>query len=294
MPMGRWRAWGAALAVAFSLLMMLKNASAAESLRVAQMQLFLIPAPVAHTVRVMEAFDLRTDGRSVNAHFTLPEQASEVSVQTPGGLRAQTKGSAVGVTGTAPSDGSFQVTVTYHLPMPGMAQSIRWHADYPVDQALVYVPEGEVSLSAEGVLTGTRTVDISGTTFRVFTRLGVPADTDWPLQVQVMPAPTTGSDTGGLPVIGLDHSQRANAMQALANLALAAFVLAVGLASIRRSTRGGPPARPQDEEAAWTAWVQLERAYENGDVDTASYERRRAALKRRIVALRTQAPGGRE
>jgi hypothetical protein len=292
--MGRWRGWGAALVGAFSVLMLSTEAAAAESLRVAQMQLFLIPAPVEHTVRVMEALDLRTDGRSVNARFTLPEQSSDVSVQAPAGLRAQVEGSAVGVTGTAPSNGSFQVTVTYRLPMPGMAESIRWHADYAVDQALVYVPEGEVSLSAEDVLTGTRTVDISGTTFRVFTRLGVPEDADWPLQVQVMPAPTTGLDTGGLPVIGLDHSQRANAMEAVGNLAVAAFVMAVGLVSIRRSTRGGPSSRPQDEEAAWAAWIQLERAYENGDVDAASYERRRAALKRRILALRAQAPGGRE
>ncbi|MCL6515808.1 hypothetical protein [Alicyclobacillus sp.] len=267
------------------------DASAKTATRIERLQLFLIPAPVAHTVRVMEALRVTAGGR-VDDTFTLPEGAEDVTVDAPPGLGATVRNLAVQVSGTAP-DATMDLTITYRLPMPGAARTVPWHADAPVDEALVYVPEGQVSLAAQGVLTSTRTVDISGTTFRVFTRLGIREGEDWPLSLQWMPAPTDAPAPAGVKVIGLHHQDGAGALQAVSNLILAAFVLTVGLISIRRSGEGRAK-EPRDAEASvWSAWMRLERAYEQGQVDEPTYRRRREALKRRILALRGQSPTGR-
>ncbi|MBX5437147.1 MAG: hypothetical protein IRZ33_08015 [Alicyclobacillaceae bacterium] len=277
------------------------RALAGAGVEVTREQVMLVPAPVVRKVEVLQVLTVSNRGPAASdLTVSVPAGASAVRAAvsragTGGNVAAPARSVSVAhgrirLTNAVQAGASATVTVTYTVPFTSSdGAGIVLHLDYPVDMAYLYIPVGRFALSAPGLQLTTQTVTLSGLRFRVFSRPAVPAGSDWPVDVEVLPDAgpgATGADVKGLPVIGTDDTGRANSAQALGNLALAAFIFALGLVGVRRASRptAGRPATTA--EALYRSWEQVERLRAAGVLDETDYQRRREQLKQRLVAMR--------
>jgi hypothetical protein len=266
------------------------DADVEASIRVKDEQIFLMPAPDHDLIRVIEVATVYNAGGALqDVRLPVPNgyQALEVvGVNEKLALRERD-----GLVLPKFLGGHQTKTVTYsYLVLFKESVQMVLHTVYPVDAAHVYLPIGKAALSAEGLLTTTQTVNISGTSYREFTRLGIPAGDDWTLSVQMLPDVTNGVNTAGLPDIGHSSSGSANTVGAVANLALAALVFVIGLLSIRRTqSQAFGRERLDAESALLRALFQLDKQHETGSVSSMDYQARRRELMSKLVTLRLQA-----
>ena len=265
------------------------SAFASSSLTVTQEQLLFMPIQNQSSFAVIEVLDVRNDSATVdNIQVSVPDGIQSLSAL---GVNKSNLVSGVGVV-TLRHDAlphtTTKVTLTYTLPLQGQTNiQFTLHSFYAVDAAHLYLIIGGSALSATGLLPDTQTEDISGTTFRIFTRPGIPAGDDWPLSIELLPTATSGNPTKGLPILGADSQGSGNTLQALGNLAIAAFILVIGMISIR-STQWGPSAKGQlsQEEALYRVWESAEWQHEQGMFDEAQIEQRRHAFRRRLAEMK--------
>jgi hypothetical protein len=264
----------------------LPTALAAGQLRVTEEQVFLVPESKQERLQIIEQISIRNSGsRTLDVVLSLPSGARGVQVAGTRAGSAVVSGGQLRLSAWA-RPGTRVLTVNYWLPFRAQQEvQLTLHTPYPVDLAHLYLPIGDSALSAAGLLTTTQTVSIAGTPYRVFTRPGIPAGDDWSVSVQQLPTPTRQSENSGLPVIGRPLDASANALQALANLALAALVFVLGLIGVHRQSQSR---RLNQEEALYLAWEDLERNFQEGHLEEVEYRRRREQLKARLVGLKVK------
>lgn len=263
-------------------------AQAATGIEVSEQDVVFIPAPVAQVVDVVDVLHLQN---AVNTPqdlvVNLPTGFANVAVDGVDSASAHIQQNVLTLPGYV-KPGKTQVTLTFKLPFqPQQGEQISLHSNYPIYDAKLYLPIGDMALSAEGLQTTTQTETVSGTDYRVFTRLGIPAGDDWGISIQLLPSATASNPVPNVPIIGQSSSNTGNTIQALGNLVLAAFVLGIGLISIR-STQWGRAARQvkTPEEALLHAWERTELQFQRGMIEESAYKRMRDEYKNKLVALR--------
>lgn len=265
-------------------------ADAATTLQVTQEQVFLIPGAASKSFQIVEQLSVRNQAPSAQDVFVvLP--AGYQSLQVDGGAAKQSalNGQTLTLSRAAAGGQTTKVVVSYNVPLDGQkGVLVTLHTPYPVYAAHLYLQEGNAALSAQNLFTTTRTVNIQGTAFRVFTRDGIPAGDDWTLSLQLLPQVTSAQSLHGLPILGAPESGPTNEIQAIGNLLVIAFVLAIGIIGIRSTQWGPGRAAASKEQSLYRAWEQVEFAHAQGRLDDATYETRRADLKRRLVELKGQ------
>ncbi|MDQ0188395.1 hypothetical protein QTN31_02795 [Alicyclobacillus cycloheptanicus] len=255
--------------------------------QVSQEQLFLLPDTKDKSFDIVQSLTVHNSG-STPAYVNVEVPAGAKSLAVAG--KAPAAGALHGRTLTIPQavrpNQTTVLTVSYTLPLDGQ-QGLQFtlHSFYPVYVAHLYLPEGNAALSAQDLFTTTSTTSIQGTTFRVFTREGIPAGDDWTLSLQMLPAVTPNNHVKGLPVLGANEDGTSNDLQALGNLFVVALVLVIGLLGIR-STQGRRRAPASRENALYEAWAQLERQYREGLVGEEDYQKHRQEFKQRLVRLK--------
>lgn len=266
-------------------------AFAASGPQVTEEKLFLLPDTAHKSFDVVENLSIRNDTDApADIQVNVPSGAQSVQVNgnAPSSAGAVVDGQTVTLPNLVAAHQGTQLTLSYSLPLDGQ-QGVQFtlHSFYPVYVAHLYLPEGNAALSAEGLFTTTRSVQIQGTAFRVFTREGIPAGDDWTLSLQMLPTVTSNPTVSGLPVLGEQENGKANTLEALGNLFVILLVLVVGIIGIRSTQWGrrkhGVLSR---EDALFRAWEQLEWQRDRGGMEPAQYEKRREDLKGRLVALR--------
>lgn len=130
-----------------------------------------------------------------------------------------------------------QVILTYLISLPNHSSvNIEFDHPYPVDTAHLYLPIGNMEISAQNLLAATQTTTFGGKAFRVFTRLGIQPGERWMVNIGLLPSIDASSTLTRLPLIGQDNTGRLNTWQAVGNLLVAAFILALGFIGIRSSS----------------------------------------------------------
>jgi hypothetical protein len=263
-------------------------ALAATGLEVSEQDVVFIPAPVAQVVDVVDVLHLQNPSNTPqDLVVTLPTGFENVAVDGVATSSSRIQQSVLTIPGFA-KPGKTQVTITFKLPFQAQqGEQISLHTNYPIYDAKLYLPIGDMALSAEGLQTTTQTESVSGSDYRVFSRLGIPAGDDWGISIQLLPSSTSSNPIPNVPIIGQNTSNTGNTIQALGNLALAAFVLGLGLISIR-STQWGRAARrvKTPEEALLHAWERTELQFQSGMIEESVYKRLRDEYKNKLVALR--------
>ncbi|MCL6445012.1 MAG: hypothetical protein K6T83_16420 [Alicyclobacillus sp.] len=271
-------------------------AANAPVVRIHDESIFLVPAPVVHLLDVMVVAKFSNPShQKADVVIPVPVQAQKLEVSGAPASAWHSDEHSVVLRHWLAGGQTRELTVSYALPFNSAAgRQLALRSNYAIALAHVYIPEGSVSLSAPGLQVATQTVTVSGTTFRVFTRGGISAGT-WRLSLLPLPGLASGPSTGDLPVLaGPDH-QASDARQALENLAVAAFVLLLGLLGIRTGNlpRTGAASESERTRALYQGWHALEEAHMTGTVDDEAYAKRRRMYLEQLVALR-QAEGNRE
>lgn len=281
-----WTATTAAFTVGV-LSTLMNVANAASALSVTDEQFLFMPVQ-NHTFEVVEVLNVKNASNALqNIEINLPSGFEALTVA--GASKASTKvsGQNLVLSQRAKPNAITKVTLTYALPMSGQSgiQTVL-HSTYSVVVAHLYLPIGNSALSAPGLMPDTQTETISGTTFRVFTRPGIPAGDSWPLSLELLPSAAPAPSISGLPIIGMDNQSSGNTLQALGNLAVAVGILVIGLISIRSTQWGRGKRTPlSQEEALYRAWESLEWQYEQGMLEVDQFSKKRSQLKRRLAEL---------
>lgn len=263
------------------------TAFAEQGLNVTDEQILFMPVQ-NHTFEVVEVLDVKNPlPQAQDIVITLPTGYQALSVAGDSEVAKQVTGQTLTLPKWAKAGITTKVTFTYVLPMSGQTGvQTTLHSNYPVLVAHLYLPIGNSALSAPGTMPDTQTVTISGTTFRVFTRPGIPAGDNWPMSLELLPSAEKGPSISGLPIIGMTDQSTGSTLQALGNLVIAVLILVIGLISIR-STQWGRSARTpvSQEEALYRAWESVEWQHEQGMLEEEQFVRKRSQLRRRLAEL---------
>lgn len=267
-------------------------ADAQTGLQVPQEQMFLLPDTTHQGFDIVDSLAVKnTSSVPETVQIGIPVGAHAVQVDGKTPIAGSLSGQTLTLKGVALPHQTSTVTVSYSFPLNGQkGVQFTIHSFYPVYVAHLYMPEGNSALSAQGLFTTTTTTQIQGTTFRVFTREGIPASDEWTLSLQLLPSVTPNQKVAGLPVLGADPNGTVNDLQAVGNLLVVVLVLAVGLIGIRSTQWGrrtsqaaSRAAGAQKEAALYQAWLHLEQQYQGGRVTEAQYQKRRQDLKQRLI-----------
>lgn len=250
---------------------------------------FLMPS--GQTLDVVERVQIKNTAQAAqDVSIPFPSGATSASVSNVPKQNVTVQGKVVHVE-VAP--GQQTPVVTFQMSIAAMTSvQITVHTDDPVDLVHIYVPIGNVALSAPGLMPDSQTTTVAGTDFRVFTHGSLAGSSDYTMSLSMLPTVTSSSAGQGLPIIGTSTTGQANTWQAIGNLALAALILAVALIGIRTSlNRGSVRGREDADSALEQSWEDLEMAYAAGRLDVVEYERRRTLLRDQIARrrLRNQA-----
>jgi len=269
-------------------------AATQQSLQVTSEDLFLVPVPVHHAFEIVQVLHIKNSSTTrQDVQVDLPTGFQNLQVQNIPKNLQRIQGDTLRLVGVANGKSSV-ITLSYVLSLSGgQGEQMSLHTIYPVYAAHIYLPIGDAAISATGLLTTTQTTTISGTNFRVFSRLGIPAGDDWTISLQMLPSVTPNQKVAGLHVIGGDANGAGNDIQALGNLFLAAFIFVVGIVSIRTATSAsGQGFRMSPTEALYQAWERTEKDYQAGLIHEEAYSARCQDFKNRIITLSHSSKNG--
>lgn len=165
---------------------------------------------------------------SKSVTFQLPTGYGSLEIRA-NGAKGTVKNNEVSLLHFVPPHGTNQVSLIYRIPFTN-EESIQMDlpTPYPVDTLHLYVPIGSLELSAPNLLAATQTAKVGNTRFRIFTRLGIQQGQDFPVNIGITPSVHSSTKSSGLPQIGVDSTGNPNTWQAIGNLLLAGFILALG------------------------------------------------------------------
>lgn len=258
---------------------------------VTEEDLFVIPAPVAGKVELIDQLMIENSaGPAQTVHFLLPPGAASVNVNGKPVSKKMQAGNRIVLPNYVQAGKTKPLTLMWTLPLSSQ-QDVQFtlHTDYPIYTGHVYMPIGNSALSAEGLLTTTETVTVSGTQFREFTRPGISQGDDWTLSVQMLPSATAAPSTAGLKTIGSHPGSIGDTIEAVGNLLIVAVILGVGLLSIRATQWGRRGSRKTPEEALIDGLVTIHRQFELGMIEESEFVTRNEQLKKKLSAVRGRA-----
>lgn len=279
--------WGAAGLLAGVMLFSVQADAASQAdISIAKEQVFFLPT-TSNNLQVVEQVTVQNAGsRAQDLHFVLPQGATSPSVQGVGNALVSQSGQDLTVKGAA-KHGTSQAVVSYVLPFSNQTSvNLTLHTDYAVYLMAIFVPIGNVALSATGLMPDTSTTTIAGTNFRVFTHGTMTANSDWTASISMLPPVTRNQGVNGLPVIGMDSQSQSTMWEAILNLAMAAAILVIALLGIRSTVgKGAGQTRLGPAQALMNSWEEAERAFSEGRLDKSEYEKRTSSIRRRLAQI---------
>jgi hypothetical protein len=256
-------------------------------LAVTKEQVFLLPTKSNDLQVLLQPTVQNQASVPEDFHVQLPKGASQATVQGVPANQVQQIGQELVVHAGA-KPGNSTETISYTLPFANQTSiGLTLHTDYPVYVMSIYVPIGNVALSAPGLMPVSQTTSIAGMDFRVFSHGEMAANTDWTASLSMLPAVTNNQAVQGLPIIGMSSQSSSTTWEAISNLLMAAVILMIALIGIK-STVGKGIGRQQltASESLMNSWEETERSYQQGQLDEADYQKRTLVLKRRLAELR--------
>lgn len=263
------------------------EAATQANLVVSREQVFFLPT-TSNDLQVVEQVTVQNSGSTPeDLRFKLPEGAGQPAVQGVSANQISRSGQDLMISKAAKPGTSTEV-VSYTLPF-GKQTSVQLtvHTYYPVYAMNIFVPIGNVALSAPGLMPNTQTTTIAGTDFRVFSHGEMAAGADWTASISMLPTVTSNQAVKGLSVIGMDSQSGATTWQAIGNLAMAAAILIIALIGIRSTVgKGRTVGKAGAYESLMNSWEETERAFSEGRLNETDYERRASSIKRRLAQMR--------
>ncbi len=258
--------------------------------RVERLHVFVTPQ-TDQAIQVVEMYIITNEGDrtlvSADAQkpvltFDLPAGAVHLQFQN-GSLGGRYVQTAHGFGDMLPvyPQATTQEVFAYTLPFEGKEMTIAHPVPLPVAAAVLMAPEGQLTLSGQGLTDGGVQKDETGNTFRIYNVAALNAGDTLTFTVRRV---------GGGLSLGGDKTSLAIGL-----LALGAALIAIAVVLTRRE--GPAPAAPADATAAVPAEIAddpdalmdailaLDDLYEEGKIEEAAYRRRRKALKDRLKAL---------
>jgi hypothetical protein len=221
--------------------------------------------------------------------FELPQGAQNLSFEdgTLGDGRYVKTDAGFGDLVTVHSNEQVQVLFGYELPYTGGKQAVSIPVTLPVDQVVVMVPTGGITIDSSQ-LNSAGTRDVQGTTIQLFTSGSLAAGAKLDLNLSGSPQGSSTSSAVGT-----------NPNELIIGLGVFGVVLVVaGIWLFRRRSQVPEEADEADEESEpeevddssadslLDAIVALDDLYQAGELPEAAYKKRRAELKERYKALR--------
>ncbi|KPV42041.1 hypothetical protein [Alicyclobacillus ferrooxydans] len=262
-------------------------AATGANLVVPKEQVFLLPTTNNALQVVLQVTVENGTASPQDIQFVLPRGAESPTVQGVSKNDVQEQGQLLTIKNAA-KPGTSTVVAAYSLPFSGQTSvQLTLHTEYPVYLMNIFVPIGNVALSAPGLMPDTQTTSIAGTDFRVFSHGAMDANSDWTASLSMLPNVTSNQAVQGLPVIGMDSQSAATTWQAIGNLAMAAAILVIALLGIRSTVgKGATAVKNGPQEALMRSWEEAERAFMEGRLEKSDYERRTSSIKRRLAQMR--------
>ncbi|QSO54692.1 hypothetical protein JZ785_13690 [Alicyclobacillus curvatus] len=260
-------------------------ASSSSGLKVVTENIIFVPT-TNQSVQVINALDLNNDASEArDVQLRLPNGFQDLKVLGQTNANQDMHNGWLILPHAAKPHSTTPITVTYTLPFQdGTNVQLQMHSSYTANLIYIYIPIGNIALSATNLMPQTQTTEISGSTYRVFTHSGESAGADWNVSLSLLPQATPEQTVKGMPIIGMNNESKGNTLQAIGNLAVAALILAIGLIGIRSTFYGKRKEQRLDlDEALYSSWARIEREYQNGALSEADYQFRRNALKRKLV-----------
>lgn len=237
---------------------------------------FVIEFPAQGRVRLVQLVLLSNFGdRAVvpaadgtpSLHFNLPAEASNLAFeQGELGQRYVPQDDGFGdLRAVLPGEGTYQLIYAYELPY-SRGLDFELPLDWPADAAIVFVPEGDISLGgATFVPSGDQSLD--GAAYQAYTAGALPAGDSIRFEL-----------SGAHPLGGGGLVSLASSDEFL--VGLIALTAAVGVAYLYLRRYGDAPGR---SEKLLDEIIALDERYASGQVSEALYAKRRSALKARLA-----------
>lgn len=266
-----------------------------SDVQVSSDQIVLVPAPVVRVCDVIEQISL-TNPSSKAEDITLPIPVTSTDVTVNGSKAAiSVVQGASGVNIPIAKTAVSNITLAFQVPFSSAAGvDIPFTFPSAVGLVKLYLPVTGFSLSAPGLKAATQTVTMSGSRFRVYSRVAILPGETLPVSIQGLPSLTTVFQLHGVQRLGQNPSGLANELGALGNIGIIVFVLLLcflGMESQSRNPlvfrRGNRQVSSTSIESLYNAWTELEMKYRDGLLDVDTYTRHRESIRNRIVGLKT-------
>lgn len=263
------------------------DAATQANLVIPKEQVFFLPTTNSDLQVVQQVTVQNTSNAAEDLQFQLPAGAVSPAVQGVSTSAVHVSGQDLVVTGGAKPGNTTEV-ISYTLPFSGQTSvQLTLHTNYPVYIMNIFVPIGNVALSAPGLMPQTETTSIAGTDFRVFSHGEMAANTDWTASISMLPTVTSTQAVKGLPIIGMSSQSSSTTWKAIGNLVMAAVILVVALVGIRSAVgKGAGKARVGAYQALMNSWEETERAFAEGRLEEPDYRKRTSVMKRRLAQMR--------
>ena len=292
------RAWRGIL-IALVLLgtgLLIPQSAAAQALNgnalfVASEQVLAVPTKNGNTLQALLSVNVEnTTGHTEPVVYQLPAGG-----QSPRIVASSTKNIAINAQGelrllSRPA-GVTTFAVEFHAPLNQNGTELTWQENLPVRKLFFVIPEGALTVSAQGGFqTDSQSILSGGQSFRQFTKLEIPANSPWTVAIALLPT-ANGRQAAPLPNVPVlnSYSPRTADLEAIGNLLLVVVILALGIVSIRRgsvlSSRPEVRALTDQKMNVLERWADLEAAFSRGEIQQAEYQERRDRLKKRAVQL---------
>lgn len=264
-----------------------------QGVSVASEQVLAVPSQGGNTLQAMLTVSMQNSTAGTqDILFNLPvgSTSPRLAASSAKQIALTAKGQ---VKVSVPAHGTTTFAVLFSSPLNQNGTELTWQNNLAVQRLLFIIPEGALTVSAQGGFqTDSATIFSGKKAYREFTKLGLPADSSWTVSVALLPT-ANGKQASALPGVRVlsSYGQTTANLEAIFNLILVVFILGMGIVSIRMEgglrTSGDVTELTQQKERVFTHWVNLEEAYANGAIEQADYLKRRERFKRRAIELET-------
>ena len=261
-----------------------------NALYVASEQVLAVPSKNGDLLQVLLSVNIDNNGPASQVDYRLPAGFQNPRV-VAGSVRKFSLDAEGRLRFTAKARGVTTVAVEFSTSLNQNGTELTWLENVPVRKLFFVIPEGALTVSSEGGFQTDSQSIISGSqAFRQFTKLDIPAGTSWTASIALLPT-ANGRQARPLPTLPVlnSYGPRVADLEAVGNLLLVAFILLIGMFSIRRGSGRSVSAKPDvlagQKVNVMQHWADIEIAYANGEMEESEYHDRRARMKKRALEL---------
>ncbi len=268
----------------------LAQSSSANSLYVSSEQVLAVPSKSGATLQALLTVNIQNVGATTSVSYAMPSGANHLNV-----VAGTVKSVAVDQHGRlrfyAVGHSLTTFAIEFQVPLNQNGTELTWQEPFAVRKLFFVIPEGALTVSAEGGFQTDSQAMMSGThVYRQFTELDIGANEPWTVAVALLPT-ANGKQAPPLTKVRVlnSYGSRVADFEAVANLILVVLILALGVFSIRSQTkwRGQTSLTDFRKQKAnlMEGWADLEQARQGGKIGEKDYRARRERMVERALQL---------